>query len=154
MVTKVVPKEMWLMLSLQQKVPRDVLATKLYPALNLNLGLHETLALLTSQLTPDSNHKEEMGFLRDVFSEKSLSYLMKVKVHLWTYIFLTSYLFSVPLIYQLFTLPKLFCLVTVLCWAEHGFICAQTWRTFKHLLIFNIFCLEKACLPECTYSSP
>lgn len=41
-------------------------------------GLHETLALLTSQLRPDSNHKEEMGFLRDVFSEKSLSYLMKV----------------------------------------------------------------------------
>lgn len=45
----------------------------------LSSGLHETLALLTSQLRPDSNHKEEMGFLRDVFSEKSLSYLMKVK---------------------------------------------------------------------------
>lgn len=42
-------------------------------------GLHETLALLTSQLRPDSNHREEMGFLRDVFSEKSLSYLMKVR---------------------------------------------------------------------------
>ncbi|XP_047907783.2 MAGUK p55 subfamily member 3 isoform X2 [Anser cygnoides] len=41
-------------------------------------GLHETLALLTSQLRPDSNHKEEMGFLKDVFSEKSLSYLMKI----------------------------------------------------------------------------
>lgn len=41
-------------------------------------GLHETLALLTSQLRPDSNHKEEMGFLRDVFSEKSLNYLMKI----------------------------------------------------------------------------
>ncbi|KFZ60506.1 MAGUK p55 subfamily member 3, partial [Podiceps cristatus] len=41
-------------------------------------GLHETLALLTSQLRPDSNHKEEMGFLRNVFSEKSLSYLMKI----------------------------------------------------------------------------
>lgn len=41
-------------------------------------GLHETLALLTSQLRPDSNHREEMGFLRDVFSEKSLGYLMKV----------------------------------------------------------------------------
>ncbi|NWX88677.1 MPP3 protein, partial [Nothoprocta pentlandii] len=46
--------------------------------LPLNTGLHETLALLTSQLRPDSNHKEEMGFLRDVFSEKSLSYLMKI----------------------------------------------------------------------------
>ncbi|KFP55924.1 MAGUK p55 subfamily member 3, partial [Cariama cristata] len=43
-----------------------------------NSGLHEALALLTSQLRPDSNHKEEMGFLRDVFSEKSLSYLMKI----------------------------------------------------------------------------
>lgn len=47
--------------------------------LTLSSGLHETLALLTSQLRPDSNHKDEMGFLRDVFSEKSLSYLMKVK---------------------------------------------------------------------------
>lgn len=45
-------------------------------------GLHETLALLTSQLRPDSNHKEEMGFLKDVFSEKSLGYLMKVQPHL------------------------------------------------------------------------
>ncbi|NXK49300.1 MPP3 protein, partial [Chauna torquata] len=49
-----------------------------FSVLNLNLGLHETLALLTSQLRPDSNHKEEMGFLKDVFSEKSLSYLMKI----------------------------------------------------------------------------
>ncbi|XP_074834824.1 MAGUK p55 subfamily member 3 isoform X1 [Carettochelys insculpta] len=48
------------------------------PVLSEDSGLHETLALLTSQLTPDSNHKEEMGFLRDVFSEKSLSYLMKI----------------------------------------------------------------------------
>ncbi|KQK79083.1 MAGUK p55 subfamily member 3 [Amazona aestiva] len=47
-------------------------------------GLHETLALLTSQLRPDSNHKEEMGFLRDVFSEKSLNYLMKVIEELQT----------------------------------------------------------------------
>lgn len=46
----------------------------------LSAGLHETLALLTSQLRPDSNHKEEMGFLKDVFSEKSLSYLMKVQL--------------------------------------------------------------------------
>ncbi|XP_058301103.1 MAGUK p55 subfamily member 3 isoform X3 [Hylobates moloch] len=48
------------------------------PVLSEDAGLHETLALLTSQLRPDSNHKEEMGFLRDVFSEKSLSYLMKI----------------------------------------------------------------------------
>ncbi|XP_055982810.1 MAGUK p55 subfamily member 3 isoform X2 [Sorex fumeus] len=48
------------------------------PVLSEDSGLHETLALLTSQLSPDSNHKEEMGFLRDVFSEKSLSYLMKI----------------------------------------------------------------------------
>ncbi|XP_073901602.1 MAGUK p55 subfamily member 3 isoform X2 [Castor canadensis] len=48
------------------------------PVLSEDSGLHETLALLTSQLRPDSNHREEMGFLRDVFSEKSLGYLMKV----------------------------------------------------------------------------
>ncbi|KAM5213024.1 MAGUK p55 subfamily member 3 isoform 6-T8 [Hipposideros larvatus] len=48
------------------------------PVLSEDSGLHETLALLTSQLRPDSNHKDEMGFLRDVFSEKSLSYLMKI----------------------------------------------------------------------------
>ncbi|XP_030364296.1 MAGUK p55 subfamily member 3 isoform X2 [Strigops habroptila] len=48
------------------------------PVLSEDSGLHETLALLTSQLRPDSNHKEEMGFLRDVFSEKSLNYLMKI----------------------------------------------------------------------------
>uniref|UniRef100_A0A672RL37 MAGUK p55 scaffold protein 3 n=1 Tax=Sinocyclocheilus grahami TaxID=75366 RepID=A0A672RL37_SINGR len=41
------------------------------------VGLHETLALLTSQLHPDANHKEDMVFLKDVFSERSLSYLMK-----------------------------------------------------------------------------
>lgn len=43
------------------------------------VGLHETLALLTSQLRPDANHKEDMVFLKDVFSERSLGYLMKVK---------------------------------------------------------------------------
>ncbi len=42
-------------------------------------GLHETLALLTSQLRPDANHKEDMVFLKDVFSERSLGYLMKVQ---------------------------------------------------------------------------
>lgn len=42
------------------------------------LGLHESLALLTSQLHPDANHKEDLVFLKDVFSEKSLGYLMKV----------------------------------------------------------------------------
>ncbi|KAG7259010.1 hypothetical protein CRUP_011681 [Coryphaenoides rupestris] len=41
-------------------------------------GLHETLALLTSQLRPDANHQEDMVFLQNVFSEKSLGYLMKV----------------------------------------------------------------------------
>nr|XP_036853437.1 MAGUK p55 subfamily member 3 isoform X3 [Manis javanica] len=52
------------------------------PVLSEDSGLHETLALLTSQLRPDSNHKEEMGFLRDVFSEKSLSYLMKLSLQI------------------------------------------------------------------------
>ncbi|XP_035520144.1 MAGUK p55 subfamily member 3 [Morone saxatilis] len=48
------------------------------PILSANTGLHETLALLTSQLHPDANHKEDLVFLRDVFSEKSLGYLMKI----------------------------------------------------------------------------
>uniref|UniRef100_A0A671SDT2 MAGUK p55 subfamily member 3-like n=1 Tax=Sinocyclocheilus anshuiensis TaxID=1608454 RepID=A0A671SDT2_9TELE len=48
------------------------------PVLSAGAGLHETLALLTSQLRPDANHKEDMVFLKDVFSERSLSYLMKI----------------------------------------------------------------------------
>lgn len=57
----------------------------IYTRLSLLLssaGLHETLALLTSQLRPDANHKEDMVFLKDVFSERSLGYLMKVRVSL------------------------------------------------------------------------
>lgn len=46
--------------------------------LSCSKGLHETLALLTSQLHPDANHKEDLRFLKDVFSERSLGYLMKV----------------------------------------------------------------------------
>uniref|UniRef100_A0A4W5K912 MAGUK p55 scaffold protein 3 n=1 Tax=Hucho hucho TaxID=62062 RepID=A0A4W5K912_9TELE len=49
------------------------------PVLSAGTGLHETLALLTSQLRPDANHKEDMDFLKDVFSEKSLGYLMKYR---------------------------------------------------------------------------
>ncbi|KAK5850842.1 hypothetical protein PBY51_001684 [Eleginops maclovinus] len=48
------------------------------PIVSANTGLHETLALLTSQLHPDANQKEDMVFLKNVFSEKSLSYLMKI----------------------------------------------------------------------------
>uniref|UniRef100_A0A672NXZ2 MAGUK p55 scaffold protein 3 n=1 Tax=Sinocyclocheilus grahami TaxID=75366 RepID=A0A672NXZ2_SINGR len=48
------------------------------PVLSPTTGLHEMLALLTSQLHPDANHKEDMVFLREVFSERSLSYLMKI----------------------------------------------------------------------------
>uniref|UniRef100_A0A8K9XM80 MAGUK p55 scaffold protein 3a n=1 Tax=Oncorhynchus mykiss TaxID=8022 RepID=A0A8K9XM80_ONCMY len=51
----------------------------------LSQGLHETLALLTSQLRPDANHKEDMVFLKDVFSEKSLGYLMKIHEKLRQY---------------------------------------------------------------------
>uniref|UniRef100_A0A8K9UIY2 MAGUK p55 scaffold protein 3a n=1 Tax=Oncorhynchus mykiss TaxID=8022 RepID=A0A8K9UIY2_ONCMY len=51
----------------------------------LSTGLHETLALLTSQLRPDANHKEDMVFLKDVFSEKSLGYLMKIHEKLRQY---------------------------------------------------------------------
>uniref|UniRef100_A0A8D3AHY1 MAGUK p55 scaffold protein 3a n=1 Tax=Scophthalmus maximus TaxID=52904 RepID=A0A8D3AHY1_SCOMX len=55
------------------------------PHLLLHLGLHETLALLTSQLRPDANHKEDMVFLKDVFSERSLGYLMKIHEKLRQY---------------------------------------------------------------------
>ncbi|XP_051925365.1 MAGUK p55 subfamily member 3-like [Hippocampus zosterae] len=56
------------------------------PAASANTGgvachpfrLHETLALLTSQLHPDANHKEDLVFLKEVFSEKSIGYLMKI----------------------------------------------------------------------------
>uniref|UniRef100_A0A8D0CKD3 MAGUK p55 scaffold protein 3 n=1 Tax=Scleropages formosus TaxID=113540 RepID=A0A8D0CKD3_SCLFO len=48
-------------------------------------GLHETLALLTSQLRPDANHKEDLVFLKDVFSERSLGYLMKIHEKLRQY---------------------------------------------------------------------
>lgn len=55
------------------------------PVLSAGAGLHETLALLTSQLRPDANHKEDMVFLKDVFSERSLGYLMKIHERLRQY---------------------------------------------------------------------
>ncbi|XP_030076875.1 MAGUK p55 subfamily member 3 isoform X1 [Microcaecilia unicolor] len=55
------------------------------PVLSEEAGLHETLALLTSQLRPDSNHREEIGVLQDVFDEKSLNYLMKIHEKLFQY---------------------------------------------------------------------
>uniref|UniRef100_A0A8K9Y2Y9 MAGUK p55 scaffold protein 3b n=1 Tax=Oncorhynchus mykiss TaxID=8022 RepID=A0A8K9Y2Y9_ONCMY len=48
-------------------------------------GLQHTLALLTSQLHPDAKHKEDLVFLKDVFSEKSLAYLMKIHEKLRQY---------------------------------------------------------------------
>nr|XP_057917512.1 MAGUK p55 subfamily member 3 isoform X2 [Doryrhamphus excisus] len=48
------------------------------PVVSTNTDLHETLALLTSQLHPDANHKEDLVFLKGVFTEKSLGYLMKI----------------------------------------------------------------------------
>ncbi|XP_077357958.1 MAGUK p55 subfamily member 3-like [Festucalex cinctus] len=55
------------------------------PVVSANTDLHETLALLTSQLHPDANHKEDLVFLKSVFSEKSLSYLMKIHEKLKQY---------------------------------------------------------------------
>nr|XP_055031687.1 MAGUK p55 subfamily member 3 isoform X1 [Misgurnus anguillicaudatus] len=55
------------------------------PVLSPVTGLHEMLALLTSQLHPEANHKEDLGFLREVFSERSLSYLMKIHERLRQY---------------------------------------------------------------------
>ncbi|XP_051969270.1 MAGUK p55 subfamily member 3-like [Xyrauchen texanus] len=48
------------------------------PVLSPTKGLHEMLALLTSQLHPEANHKEDLVFLREVFSERGLSNLMKI----------------------------------------------------------------------------
>ncbi|XP_026064145.1 MAGUK p55 subfamily member 3-like isoform X1 [Carassius auratus] len=58
---------------------------EIMPVLSAGEGLHETLALLTSQLRPDANHKEDMVFLKDVFSERGLSYLMKIHEKLRQY---------------------------------------------------------------------
>ncbi|XP_047214464.1 MAGUK p55 subfamily member 3-like isoform X8 [Girardinichthys multiradiatus] len=55
------------------------------PVLTAGAGLHETLALLTSQLRPNANHKEDMVFLKDVFSERSLGYFMKIHEKLRQY---------------------------------------------------------------------
>uniref|UniRef100_A0A4W3HQA6 MAGUK p55 scaffold protein 3 n=1 Tax=Callorhinchus milii TaxID=7868 RepID=A0A4W3HQA6_CALMI len=48
------------------------------PVLSSGTGLHEVLALLTAQLRPDANLKEEISFLTEVFSEKSFNSLMKI----------------------------------------------------------------------------
>ncbi|XP_063337325.1 MAGUK p55 subfamily member 3-like isoform X5 [Pelmatolapia mariae] len=55
------------------------------PIVSASTGLHEILALLTSQLHPDANHKEDLVFLKDVFSEKSIGYLMKIHEKLKQY---------------------------------------------------------------------
>lgn len=55
------------------------------PIVSGSTGLHEILALLTSQLHPDANHKEDLVFLKDVFSEKSIGYLMKIHEKLKQY---------------------------------------------------------------------
>ncbi|KAL4659264.1 MAGUK p55 subfamily member 3-like [Arapaima gigas] len=64
---------------------KEALAGILPLSLVTHPGLHETLALLTSQLRPDANHKEDMVFLKDVFSEKGLGYLMKIHERLRQY---------------------------------------------------------------------
>ncbi|XP_057682322.1 MAGUK p55 subfamily member 3-like isoform X2 [Corythoichthys intestinalis] len=55
------------------------------PVVSASTDIHETLALLTSHLHPNANHKENLGFLKDVFSEKSLGYLMKIHEKLKLY---------------------------------------------------------------------
>ncbi|KAL2078631.1 hypothetical protein ACEWY4_026316 [Coilia grayii] len=55
------------------------------PVLSPTTGLHELLALLTSQLHPDANQKEDLVFLKEVFSERSLGYLMKIHERLRLY---------------------------------------------------------------------
>ncbi|XP_067344513.1 MAGUK p55 subfamily member 3-like isoform X2 [Channa argus] len=58
---------------------------EIMPIVSASTGLHETLALLTSQLHPDANHKEDMVFLKDVFSERSIAYLLKIHEKLKQY---------------------------------------------------------------------
>uniref|UniRef100_A0A3B4B4Z7 Uncharacterized protein n=1 Tax=Periophthalmus magnuspinnatus TaxID=409849 RepID=A0A3B4B4Z7_9GOBI len=55
------------------------------PVVSATTGLHETLAVLTSQLHPDAKHKEDLSFLKDILSEKSLAYLMKIHEKLKQY---------------------------------------------------------------------
>ncbi|KAK7919607.1 hypothetical protein WMY93_010891 [Mugilogobius chulae] len=55
------------------------------PVVSATTGLHETLAVLTSQLHPDARHKEDLSFLKDVLSEKSLAYLVKIHEKLKQY---------------------------------------------------------------------
>ncbi|KAM9816985.1 MAGUK p55 subfamily member 3-like [Neosynchiropus ocellatus] len=55
------------------------------PVISSNGGLHETLALLTSHLHLDSSRQEDLVFLEDVFSEKTLGYLMKIHEKLRQY---------------------------------------------------------------------
>ncbi|XP_053094879.1 MAGUK p55 subfamily member 3 isoform X3 [Pangasianodon hypophthalmus] len=62
-----------------------VLMREAMPVLSPNTGLHEMLALLTSHLHPGANHKEDLVFLREVFSERSLGYLMRIHERLRQY---------------------------------------------------------------------
>uniref|UniRef100_A0A4W4G3N8 Membrane protein, palmitoylated 3a (MAGUK p55 subfamily member 3) n=1 Tax=Electrophorus electricus TaxID=8005 RepID=A0A4W4G3N8_ELEEL len=55
------------------------------PVLSPSTGLHEMLALLTAQLYPDANHREDLVFLREIFSERSLSYLVRIHERLRQY---------------------------------------------------------------------
>ncbi|KAM8877835.1 MAGUK p55 subfamily member 3-like [Synchiropus picturatus] len=55
------------------------------PVITSNGGLHETLALLTSHLHLDHSRQEDLVFLEDVFSEKTLGYLMKIHEKLRQY---------------------------------------------------------------------
>ncbi|XP_034050535.1 MAGUK p55 subfamily member 3-like [Thalassophryne amazonica] len=48
------------------------------PIVSASAGLHETLALLTSHLHPDTKYKEDLVFLKEVFSDRSIGYLMKI----------------------------------------------------------------------------
>ncbi|XP_058476813.1 MAGUK p55 subfamily member 3-like isoform X2 [Solea solea] len=59
--------------------------TEAMPIVSANTGLHETLALLTSQLHPDAKHKEDLFLLKDVLSERTLGYLMKIHEKLKQY---------------------------------------------------------------------
>ncbi|CAL1599455.1 unnamed protein product [Knipowitschia caucasica] len=55
------------------------------PVVSAAKGMHETLAVLTAQLHPDARHRDDLSFLKDVLSEKSLAYLIKIHEKLKVY---------------------------------------------------------------------